>query len=418
MFALVDCNAFYASCEQVFRPDLRGKPVVVLSNNDGFIVARTAEAKRIGIPNLAPFFEVEELLRKHRVAVFSSNYPLYGDLSRRVVETLREYAAELEIYSIDEVFLRPWSVDGDLERYGHRLREAVWRRVRIPVGVGIARTKTLAKLANRAAKRDPALRQVCVLEDEGQREALLRGVEVGDIWGIGSRCTARLHALGIHTGWELAKADAGSLRRLFSVCMERTVRELNGVSCFPLEEVPDPKQEIFCTRSFGEKTGDLVPILEATALYASRAAEKLRAQGSLAQALHVFIQTSPFDRRPYANSTTFALPCATDDTRVLVRHARGAAQALYRGGYAYLKSGVGLLELVPRRHRQEELFQPGPSVKTDRLMAVLDSINREQGRGTVMTAAEGVRKKWAMRQSHRSRSYTTRWSQLPVARCR
>jgi DNA polymerase V len=417
MFALIDCNSFYASCEQVFRPELRGKPVVVLSNNDGFIVARSKEAKALGIPDLEPYFKAQHLLRKHNVTVFSSNYPLYGDLSNRVVQTLRHYAAEVEVYSIDEVFVRPVGVFGDLKSYGQQMRDAVWKQVRIPVGVGMASTKTLAKLANKAAKKIPALEHVCVLEREDQREWLLRKIPVRDIWGIGSRFSARLNLMGIYTGWDLANANTKNLRRHFNVNLERTVEELNGVSCFELEEMPPTKKQIYCTRSFGEKATELEPILQATALYASRAAEKLRRQNHFVKTLHVFLQTSPFDKNNYAKSATIQLPYPTDDTRVIIQYARHAVAKLYREGYAFLKSGVGLIDIADKQFFQTDLFCERQSMHTDLLMQTLDKVNHRFGRGTLYTAAEGIQKKWAMQQNFRSGSYTTSWSELPRINC-
>lgn len=418
MFALIDCNAFYASCEQVFRPDLRGKPVVVLSNNDGFVVARSKEAKAVGIPYLEPYFKIEYLLRKHKVTVFSSNYPLYGDLSNRVVQTLRHFAAEIEVYSIDEVFVRPVSVFGDLKSYGQQMRDAVWKQVRIPVGVGMASTKTLAKLANKAAKTIPTLHHVCVLEREDQREWLLRKTPVRDIWGIGERFATRLNAIEIYSGWELANANTKHLRRHFNVNVERTVQELNGVSCIELDEMPPAKKQIYCTRSFGAKATELEPILEATSLYASRAAEKLRKQQHYVKTLHVFLQTSPFDKKPYSKSATIQLPYPTDDTRVIVRCARVAVEKLYREGYAFLKSGVGLIDIADKRFFQADLFTKRQSRQTDSLMQTLDKVNHRFGRGTLYTAAEGIQKKWAMQQNFRSRSYTSNWGDLPKAICK
>lgn len=418
MFALVDCNSFYASCEQVFRPDLRGKPVVVLSNNDGFVVARSAEAKALGIPDLVPFFKIEGQLKRHGVTVFSSNYALYGDLSRRVVDTLKGFASDVEVYSIDEVFLTPWTPDGDVKQFGHTLKRAVWKNVRIPVGVGMAPTKTLAKLANRAAKKIDALQGVCILERDDQREWLLRKVPTKDIWGVGGRYAKRLAALGIHSGWELACADPKRIRRHFGVTLERTLMELRGVSCLELEEIPSPKKEIYCTRSFGEKAHTLEPILEATALYASRAGEKLRAQQQLATSMYVFLQTSPFDNNPHSNAATIQLPYPTDDSRILVKYAQYAVAKLFKEGFAFLKSGVGLLDLISKEHLQHDLFSNGQPIRSTKLMAVMDKINQEFGRGTVCVAAEGTRKKWRMRQSHKSGRATTAWDELPIAKCR
>nr|WP_254722342.1 Y-family DNA polymerase [Gilvimarinus xylanilyticus] len=414
---MVDCNSFYASCEQVFRPDLRGRPVVVLSNNDGFIVARSKEAKALGIPDLEPVWKVDHLLRKHKVAVFSSNYPLYGDLSSRVVTTLRQYAAEIEVYSIDEVFVRPWAADGDLKALGHTMKNAVWRDVRIPVGVGMASSKTLAKLANRAAKKVHALEHVCVVSTETQRQWLLKRADIEDIWGVGRRLGKQLRYLGINTAWELSNADVKWLRKRFSVCLERTIEELNGVSCLELEEAPPAKKQIYCTRSFGEKATALPPVLQATALYATRAAVKLRKQKHLVKLIHVFLQTSPFDKNHYARSCTIQLPYPTDDTRLIVAAAQRGAKHLFKEGYQFLKSGVGLVDIVDKTYLQSDMFTPAQPPKADALMSVMDSINAKYGTGSVHTAAEGVKKKWAMRQSYRSPSYTTSWNALPRIQC-
>jgi len=417
MFALVDCNSFYASCEQVFRPDLRGKPVVVLSNNDGFIVARSKEAKALGIPDLEPFFKVEHLLKKHSVAIFSSNYQLYGDISNRVMQTLKSFSPEIEVYSIDEMFLHPANIFESLKEYGQQMRKMVWKHVRIPVGVGIAPTKTLAKLANRAAKKIAVLNGVCVLEREDQREWLLRKVVVKDIWGIGSQFSARLNSIGIVTGWDLANANPKQLRQHFSINMERTINELNGISCLALDEMPPAKKQIYCTRSFGEKAMSLDPILQATSLYASRAAEKLRKQNHFVKTIHVFLQTSPFDKKSFSTSGTIQLPYPTDDTRIIVRYARYAIAKLYVPGYAYLKSGVGLIDILDKSFYQGDIFCHGQSEKADKLMFILDQVNKKYGKGTVHTAAEGLQKKWAMQQNFRSQSYTTSWQDLPLSIC-
>lgn len=417
MFALIDCNSFYASCEQVFRPELRSRPVVVLSNNDGFIVARSKEAKALGIPDLEPVWKVAHILRRHQVTVFSSNYPLYGDLSGRVIATLQPYAAEMEIYSIDEIFIHPWCPGNTLVEAGRQMREAVWRNVRIPVGVGMASSKTLAKLANRAAKKVPKLQHVCVVENTTQRDWLLQWADVQDVWGVGSRIAKRLRLMGIHTAGDLARADTKNLRRHFSVCLERTIEELNGISCLPLEESPPAKKEIYCTRSFGDKLTTLEPILQATALYATRAAEKLRGQQHLARTLHVFLQTSPFDERQYAQSCTVQLPYPTDDSRLIISAAQRGIRHLFQPGYRFLKAGVGLIDILDKTYTQADLFTPAQSPRADALMNIMDGINRKYGRGTVHTAAEGVKKKWAMRQGYRSPGYTTRWEELPRIKC-
>lgn len=414
MFALVDCNSFYASCEQVFRPELRGKPVVVLSNNDGFVVARSKEAKALGIGDLQHYFQAAPILKKHGVAVFSSNYPLYGDLSDRVMTTLRNYAHRVEVYSIDEIFLQFADRDDDLLAVSRDMKARIWRDVRLPVSVGVASTKTLAKLANRAAKKIPALEGVCWLRREDQREWLLRRSAVGDIWGIGSRLQRRLNEIGIHSAWDLAGADARVLRRRFSVNMQRTIAELQGESCFALEQAPPAKKQIYCTRGFGVKATSLEPIKQAITLYASRAAEKLRKQNHLATTLHIFIQTSPFDRRAYSRSQMVPLPYPSDDSRLISRLARQAVGQIYRDGYSYLKAGVGIVDMVDRQFLQKDMFTAAQSQSADQLMSLLDTINQRFGRGSVQLAGEGVNKKWAMRQAYRSPSYTTKLSDLPV----
>lgn len=418
MFGLIDCNSFYCSCEQIFRPDLRGKPVVVLSNNDGCIVARSKEAKTLGIPDLEPYFKLEPLLKKHGVHVFSSNYALYGDISARVVETIRQYACDVEVYSIDESFVRPIDgLFGNYQEYGQQIKKAIWKQVRIPVGVGIAPTKTLAKLANKAAKKIPKLNHVCVLEREDQREWLLRKAATKDVWGVGSRIAKRLAEMGIHSAWDLAAADTTHIRTQFNVVLERTVKELNGISCLELEEQPQPKKQIFSTRSFGEKQTELDPIKQAIALYASRAGEKLRQQNCLATNMLVFLQTSPFGENHYSKSATIKLPHPTDDTRVLISYATFAISQLYKKGYRFQKAGVGLIDIHEKRHQQIDLFSPAQSEKSDNLMALIDKVNRLHGRGTVFCAAEGTHKKWTMKQARKSGALTSSWIELPTATC-
>ena len=291
MFVLVDCNSFYASCERVFRPDLRDKPVVVLSNNDCFVVARSKEAKALGIPDLEPFYKVESILRKNKAAIFSSNYPLYGDLSNRVMLTLSRYSPNIEVYSIDEMFLFLQGFPQDLKLYSQEIKQRVWQDTRIPVSVGVAPSKTLAKLANWAAKKIPQCDGVCVLDRAHKWEWLLKRVPVTTLWGVAQRQAHRLAPLGIHSAWDLACANPKVVRKHSSVCLERTIEELNGHACLQLEEAPPAKKQIYCTRSFGKKATSLQPVLEAVSLYAARAAEKLRKQNHLALTIHVFIQT-------------------------------------------------------------------------------------------------------------------------------
>lgn len=414
MLALVDCNSCYASCEQIFRPDLRGRPVVVLSNNDGFVVARSKEAKALGIGELVPFFKIEHLLRKHQVAIFSSNYALYGDISHRVMTTLREFSPEVEVYSIDEMFLDLAGLREDWLSYGREIKRTLWRDVRMPVGVGIAPSKTLAKLANRAAKKIPKCNGVCTLDTAEKWQWLQRRTPVDKVWGVASRLAKRLAAFNIYTAYDLATANTKVLRRQISVNIERTIEELNGVPCMPLEEQPPAKKQIYCTRSFGEKLTELPPMLQAITLYASRAAEKLRAQQSLATTIHVFIQTSPYDPNPFSRSTTAQLPFPTDDTRLIVQLAKRCVEYLFTPNVRYLKAGIGLVELVPQTNLQCDMFEVGQSVRTGALMQTLDRANRRYGRGTLFLGAEGIHKKWKMRQSFTSPAYTTRWGDLPA----
>ena len=417
MFTLIDCNSFYASCEEIFRPDLRGKPLIVLSNGDGCVVARSKAAKALGVPDLKPYFEVRSLVEKHGIVVFSSNYPLYGDISQRVMNTLSAFAQSVEVYSIDEIFLEPANIGISLKEYGHQLKHAVHKSTRIQVGVGIAETKTLSKLANRAAKDIPKLQGVCVLESEAQRQWLLKRATTQKIWGVGSRLSQRLAQLDIVTGWDLACAPAKLIRKHFGVTLERVHAELNGEACLLIDELPQPKKQIYCTRSLGHKTHDVEVLQQAVSLYCNRAAQKLRNQSSTASALQVFIQTSPFDPNPYSNSTTVRLPYATDDVRLITAYARYAVAHLYRKGFNFHKAGIGLLDLAPKAHAQADLFSVGQTPHATQLMGVFDSINQRFGRGSVFLAAEGTEKKWSMKQGMKSPNYTTSWSELPVAHC-
>jgi len=414
VFALVDCNSFYASCEQVFRPDLRGKPVVVLSNNDGFVVARSREAKALGIGDLQPFFKVESLLRRNSVTIFSSNYPLYGDLSNRVMFTLKSFSSHIEVYSIDEMFLSLQGMQNETEQYGQDIKNCLWGHVRMPVSVGIAPTKTLAKMANRTAKKIKKMDGVCALDRPYKWEWVLRRVPVTAIWGVARRLAARLAELDIRTAWDLASANPKIVRRHSNVCLERTIEELNGRPCLELEGFPADKKQIYCTRSFGKKARELQPVLEAISLYAARAAEKLRAQKYLALAMHIFIHTSPFKPDFHAVSDVVKLPYPTDDTRLITGLARDTVSRLYSPGHAFLKAGVGLIEIVSRKHYQFDLLHPGQPEKSNRIMNVMDTINKIEGKGTLFLASQGVSKPWYMRQQFTSPQYTTKWSELPV----
>ncbi|MCU7836581.1 MAG: Y-family DNA polymerase [gamma proteobacterium symbiont of Taylorina sp.] len=422
MFCLVDCNSFYASCEQVFRPDLRGKPVVVLSNNDCFVVARSAQAKALGVGGLESVFDRTSLMQQQGITLFSSNYPLYGDLSARVMKTLHLFSPRVEIYSIDEMFLylekSHHTLQSDsLNRYGQRIKNTVYQYTALPVGVGIAPTKTLAKLANRAAKTIIKCQGVCVLDSAKKWNWMKQRTPVDKIWGISSRFSARLADLKIYTALELANANPKQIRRHFNVCVERIIEELNGHACLSLEEIPAVKKQIYCSRSFARKTSQLQSILEAISLYSARACEKLRNQQSLCSSLQVLLYSSGYKQNYDHRQQIIKLPYPSDDTCLISNLARRAIRQLVKPGTAYIKAGIGLLELSSKKHQQLDLFQTGQSAKTDQLMQIIDKINTIHGKNSIYVAAEGVHRKWAMRQDYRSPSYTCRWNELPSIKC-
>jgi DNA polymerase V len=415
MLALVDCNACFASCEQIFRPDLRGKPVVVLSNNDGCIVAKNREARALDIPDLAPYFQVKELLARHNVHVFSSNYELYGDISRRVMTLLEGFGSAIEIYSIDEAFL---NLDGfpNLPGHGKAIKQACWREQRMPVCVGIAPTKTLAKLANHIAKKSGKLEGVCVMERPDEWRKVFRKLPVNKVWGVGSRIATRLALWGIHNVEELRQANTKSLRRGFGVVLERTVRELNGEPCLALENQPTPKQQIFCSRSFSHKVTSQHDLNESIATHAMRAAEKLRRQNSVAGCVYLLIQTSRFQENYYGNSASLPLPFPTNDSRNIVKAALELSARIYRPGHAYARSGVGLLDLAGAGFHQQDLFTSGQAPRSQVMMEAIDRINRRYGQETLFLARQGVQRSWRMSRSMKSPAYTTRLQDLPVVR--
>ncbi|NJD33455.1 MAG: Y-family DNA polymerase, partial [Betaproteobacteria bacterium] len=419
--ALIDGNNFYVSCERVFDPRLEGRPVIVLSNNDGCAVSRSNEAKALGVRMGAPWFQLRELARKHGIVALSSNYALYGDMSRRMMTVLAQYASDQEIYSIDECFL---GMDGfdHFDRIAHAqaMRQHVRQWIGIPVCVGIADTKTLAKLANYCAKKGLAGKDgVCDFGQlsEGDQSRLFSQIGVGEIWGVGPQLTRQLTARGIGTVEALRAADPKALRREFSVTMERIIAELNGESCVDLEAVAPAKQQILSSRSFGQYVSDLATLEEAVASYVGIAAAKLRHQGSIAERVQVFVHTSPFrrDLPQYAQAVTIPLPIPSDDTLLLTRAALWGLKRIYREGYEYQKAGVMLMNLLPASVRQPDLFYAAQN--NDALMTVVDRINATWGRGTLRSAAEGITKAWGMKRERMSPSWTTRWEDLPRAVC-
>ncbi len=417
VFALVDCNNFYASCEKLFRPDLKDTPIVVLSNNDGCVVARSREAKLLGIKMGVPVFQIKAEMQRHGILAFSSNYALYADLSSRVMRTLEETAPRVEVYSIDEAFLDLTGIESaiSLVEFGQQVRERIGHWIGITVCVGIAPTKTLAKLANHAAKKYPATQGIVDLTNPDRQRRLLALVPVDDVWGVGRRLSKRLNALGITTALDLANASPRAIRDQFSVVLERTVRELNGESCIELEEIPPTKKQIVCSRSFGVKVTHFEFLREAICEYATRATEKLRKEQQQAKVMTVFIRTSPFkDNEPqYSNSASGELLIPSCDTRDFIELANHLLKRIWKDGFRYAKAGVMLSDFY-----DPGMFQPGlfDDVSTrsnsQQLMSVLDTIN-QSGAGKVFFAGQGTKKDWSMKREHLSPAYTTRWDQLP-----
>ena len=419
LFALIDCNNFYVSCERVFQPALCGKPVVVLSNNDGCVIARSEEAKALGIPMGLPAFQLAHLLQVHPIEVFSSNYALYGDMSARVMTTLAQWTPDVEVYSIDEAFLHlPALPSNALVPYGQTIRTTTQQWTGIPVSIGIGATKTLAKLATRVAKRTPKTQGVVTLTSPSEVEATLAQTPLEEIWGIGPGYTRRLKAHDILTALQLRDTNDQWIRQHLGVVGQRIVWELRGISCLPLERCPPPKQSLMVSRSFGRPITALTEMREAVATYTTRAAEKLRRTQRAAGVVTVFLMTNRFtDEPPYANSVIVPLPVATQDTAELIRYAlRGTAQ-LFREGYRYKKAGVILTALVPAQQVQTHLFDRHDRERSQRLMTAIDAINTQWGTETVRSAALGVQPRWRMRCGHRSPRYTTQWDELVLVQC-
>lgn len=418
VFALIDCNSFYASCERVFRPDLAKVPIVVLSNNDGCVIARSADAKP-WIKMGEPYFQIKHKLQQHGIVPFSSNYALYGDMSERVMTVIESLVPAVEIYSIDEAFADLTGIE-DLDSLGRQIRSQVLRCTGIPVGVGIAHTKTLAKLANHTAKRLQAqtggVVNIC---DPHKRNWVLRNTDVAEVWGVGRRMKSHLDSMGIKTAMDLAKADARTLRKNFSVVIEKTARELAGTPCLELDEPNPPKQEICCSRMFGQRLKELPPIREAVATYVQRAAEKLRAQHSLCKKIRVSIRTGMFnpEEAKYANGVVIDLPYPTDDVRLLTKVATDALEHLFRPGFKYSKAEVLLLNLCQHGEYTDDLFATSQSGQATKAMAVLDQINQRWGRGTLRVASVPANPDWAMRREMMSQSFTTRLDQLWKVSC-
>lgn len=416
IFALVDCNNFYVSCERVFEPGLEGKPVVVLSNNDGCVIARSNEAKALGIKMGIPAFKCKDLFKKHSVYVYSSNYSLYGDISQRVMDTLTRFAPRIEIYSIDEAFLLLTGfTTSNLTDYARYIKTTEKKWTGIPVSIGIGHTKTLAKVANEVAKKYPRYAGVLDVTDYPQLDELLDGVDVADVWGIGRKYTQFLNRYGIYTALQLKNAPDQWVKKNLTIMGLRTVKELRGISCVSLEEIPAPKKGIISSRSFGRAVETLPELKEAIADYVSRAAEKLRAQSSAASFIQVFLTTSRFNGPQYSNSSSTRLPTPTAYTPELIHCAHKCLKKIFKPNYRYKKAGVMLTGIVPEDEIQLNVFgTPSSRDRWKTLMKTVDRINTRWGSNTIQFAAPGIKRSWRMRQLRRSPRYTTQWSEIPV----
>jgi len=414
IFALVDCNNFYASCERVFNPKLEGKPIVVLSNNDGCIVARSNEAKALGIPMGAPYFKYKDVINRNNVEVFSSNYTFYGDMSARVMTSLRSIAGEIEIYSIDEAFLDVSEFYYcNLEDTAKEIKKLVQQWTGIPISIGIGATKTLAKVANRQAKKYESS-DVFDIREEARRIDILKKMELEDIWGISTKSAQRLRKIGIKNPHELAISDPKEICKAVSVTGERIHYELNGVSCIPIEEVKN-KKTIISSKSFGKKVATVEDLEEAVSMYAARACEKLRAQESRAQGLHVFLRTSPYldKERRYTNGMSSYFTIPTSNTSKITKEAKRLTSKLFLPNYEYQKIGVVLLNITDAKNEQYSFYEVEDYDKSDTVMGAIDSVNKKFGNRSIFFGAQGINKDWKMRADRKSAMYTTKVDDLP-----
>lgn len=413
--ALVDCNNFYASCEKIFRPDLTHTPIVVLSNNDGCIVSRSKEAKALGIKMAQPWFEIKSWAEEHGVLAFSSNYALYADMSNHVMSILSGFSPRTEVYSIDECFVDLTGMR-DIRSISYEMHQRVANWTGINVGVGVGSTKTLAKLANHVAKTHPRSRGVFSFNrlSETQKTRLLAQIPVSEVWGVGKKHTKRLSAYGIHTVLDLKEAHTPTLREDFGVLMEKTQRELQGISCIELQEIAPDKKQIISSRSFGQMVTELPVLQDALSTFVANACAKLRKQNGQAAVIQVFLQTNRFreDLPQYLPSLAVPLPQPTNDTMVVNRWASYLCERMYKAGYHYKKAGVMLSEISSVSFHQADLLEP-MLASDNRLMNALDKLNSRYGRGTVRVSTQGAYKSWQMRQERKSPSYTTDWNQLP-----
>ena len=418
MYALVDAVSFYASAEKVFDPSIRNKPVVVLTNNDGCICAVCPIARRLGIPKFKPYFQIKSLLQKHGVVVRSSNYELYADLSERMMNVIARYCDNQYIYSIDESFLQFKNYSGvikDWHQYGHEIRRAIWKETRLPVGVGFGTTSTLAKAANHAAKKLTGYNGVAIIDNAQSAQEILEKMEVNEVWGIGAKISQRLKQQNINTAHELSMQCPKDMRKQFSVITERTVNELNGVSCLTWDDVKAPKHEIFSTRSFGQRIVDIHSLHAALTTHSAIVAKKVRRQSSLIKKLLIFASSSPHDDNYYKQAMVYKFPVATDNSCDIAKAVSLVLADIFIQGVRFYRCGVGAIALESRRYQQPDLFLPDNSNPI--LMNCLDTINNRYGQGTLTLAAEGKSDSWEMKRHFLSPQYTSNWRDIPKIRC-
>ncbi len=419
MYALVDAVAFYASAEKVFDPAIRSKPVVVLTNNDGCVCAVCPIARRLNIPKFGPYFKVKHLLEQHKVVVRSSNYELYADLSAKMMNVIGRFCDTQYIYSIDESFLHfngYTPLIQNWHEYGHTIRRTVWRETKLPVGVGFGPTPTLAKAANHAAKKLSGFDGVAVIHNEQSRQAILQRMSCADVWGIGKRLAKKLNIMNIHTAWDLAQQNPKTMRRAFSVVVERTVSELNGIACLTWDDVRQDKREIYSTRSFGERISEPTALKTALINHVTTVASKLRGQRSLAKQLYIFAATGKHEDRYCKKSFIYKFATPTNDTCVMANAVSEVFTHIYKPGVRFYKCGVGALELTSVQYQQTDLFSQ--SADNPKLMQCLDTINNRYGKGILTLASSKLNQGWHMNRDYLSPQYTTRWHDIPQIHCK
>ncbi len=412
--ALIDCNSFYVSCERLFNPKIRKKPVVVLSNNDGCIISRSNEAKALGIKMGEPYFKEKKIIVNNNVQVFSSNYSLYGDISRRVMRTLKRFNSDIEIYSIDEAFLDLSNFsDNEIENVGHEIRSIVLKWTGIPTSIGIAKTKTLSKVANHIAKKKKS--GVVSLIGVENIDPILEKVEINDVWGVGRQLTKFYHKNGIYNAKQLKNKSNTWIKKSSNVLSSRTAMELKGIPCIGLEVVSSKRKSCVVSRSFGKRVENFQELREAVAGYSLNASEKIRSESLVAKSITIFVRTSPFQDRYgfYSNSKTIDFPIATNNSIEIVKSALNALETIFKNGYRYQKAGVMLAHLSESTNNKN-LFSSEKDEKINSLMKSIDNTNYRYGRSTLSLASAGVHKKWNMRREYSSKIDTADFYSLPL----